>query len=442
MTVFLACAALLTVLLVAWLLRPLLTASHPITVSSERLNAAIHNDLLRTLEADLARGAINQSDFDDACDELQLRLLDDTQPALAPATPVAVRRSKGLAWGVGVGVPVLAAALYLQLGSPQAINPPGPVTQAQIDDMVKTLAQKLEKNPDNPQGWAMLARSYKVMGRLEQAKAAFEKSTAYLEQDADALVDYAELLGQLANNNLAGKPSQLLEQALQKNPDHPNALMLAGIADYQQSHFKLAAKRWEQLLALMDPASADAQQMRDNINQARSKAGMPPLAGADKLPPVPAGAAAGMTPEKINEMVDRLAKRLKDNPTDYAGWARLANAYRVQNRLDEADSAYQKTGPLLKSDPELMLRYADFLATRAQGNFKGRATELIQAALVLNPNHPMGLMLAGQAAFQAGAFTQAIGHWEKVLQTMPADAPDRAQVQQEIAMARAKQEQK
>ncbi len=440
MNVFIGIAALLTLLVVAWLVRPLLRKNITTGISSDKLNAAIHRDQLHALEADLARGVISQQDFDTTRDELQLRLLDDTEsfeaaPAQKSAAFWTAKRTAGV---VALSLPVLALGLYLQLGTPAAINP---VAQASVDEqqirqMIETLATKLKSNPDNPTGWAMLARSYKVVGRYEEAQQAFEKAGSVVNTNPDLLVDFAELLGIRAGNNLEGKPQQMIDEALRLNPEHPMGLMMAGVAAYQRTDYKTAITRWEKLLSLIPPDSPDAQQMQANIDDARAKGGLP-KEDSNQLPPVPAGAAAGMTPEKINQMVDRLAARLKDNPDDLAGWARLARAYKVQGRLDDAATAYAKTGKLMDTDPDLLTQYADLLATRAN-SLQGKPSELVNKALVIAPKHPMALMMAGQAAYQLGNYAGAIGHWQNALTVLPTNSPDIEPIKAEIADAQLK----
>jgi cytochrome c-type biogenesis protein CcmH len=144
-----------------------------------------------------------------------------------------------------------------------------------------------------------------------------------------------------------------------------------------------------------------------------------------------------MTPDKINDMVDRLAARLKDNPDDLAGWARLARAYKVQNRLNEAAAAYAKTGKLLDSDPDLLTQYADTLAMR-NNSLQGQPSELINKALAIAPKHPMALMMAGQAAYQSGNYATAIAHWKNVLSVLPVNSPDVELIKTEIADAQLK----
>lgn len=440
MNVFIAISALLTLLVVAWLVRPLLRKPIGNGVSSDKLNAAIHRDQLHALEADLARGVISQQDFETTRDELQLRLLDDTESFEAsPKNKTAgFWTAKRTAGAVALSLPVLALGLYLQLGTPEAINPLATANNNdhQMQAMIDKLAERLKANPNDPKGWAMLARSYKAMGRFEDAQQSFEKAGDIVKTDPDLLVDHAEVIAILAGNKLEGKPQQMIEEALRLNPEHPMGLMMSGVAAYQNADYKSAVTRWEKLLGMLPPDSPDAQQMQANIDDARAKGGLA-ASESNKLPPIPAGAAAGMTPDKVNDMVDRLAARLKDNPDDVAGWARLARAYKVQNRLDEAAAAYAKTGKMLDTDPDLLTQYADTLAMRNK-SLQGQPSDLINKALAIAPKHPMALMMAGQAAYQSGNYAAAIGHWKNVLSVLPVNSPDVELIKTEIADAQLK----
>lgn len=456
MTVFIAIAVLLTVLALAWLVRPLLWPTSRAGVSSQRLNASIYRDQLETLERDVARGVLTAADYEASRDELQLRLLDDTEePAVVQQTGNAsFWTSRRTAAMITLLLPLGAAGMYWWLGTPAAIDPVA--TQKANDDqvatMVDTLAARLKAKPDDPKGWAMLARSYKVMGRFAEAEQAFLKVGDLVNREPDLLVDYADLLAVRANNDIEGKPLELVNKALALNPQHPMGLMMSGVAAYRRSDFALAVKQWEKLLTVLDPGSPDAQQVEADIADARAKAGLPAAAraasapganlsgaGADagKLPAVDPAAAPAMTPEKINQMVDNLAARLKANPDDLPGWIRLGRAYKVQGRLAEAEQAYGKASKLIDTDPELLTQYADLLATRS-GNIEGRPLALVNKALALNPKHPVALMLAGTAAYRRADYAQAVAHWEKVLTVVPPGSPDAKQVEAEIADARTK----
>ena len=89
MTLFIALAAALTVLIIVWMVWPLLRPTPLNNVSSLRLNAAIYREQLDALERDLANGTMTPADYEATRDELQLRLLDDTAEPDAPAAPTA-----------------------------------------------------------------------------------------------------------------------------------------------------------------------------------------------------------------------------------------------------------------------------------------------------------------------------------------------------------------
>ena len=452
MTVFYSIVALMTLLVLAWVMRPLLRSAPVAGVSAQRLNAAIYRDQLQTLERDLARGTISAADYEATQDELQLRLLDDTE-APAPTTQPSDKAfwsARRTAVMMALLLPVGSAGMYWWLGQPGSIDPVA--TQKMENDkvaqMVDTLAAKLKANPDNPTGWAMLARSYKVMGRLDEAEQAFIKAGPIVDANPDLLVDYADLLAAKADSNMEGRPQELIKKALTLDPMHPMGLMMSGVAAYRRDDFSGAIAQWEKLLTVLEPGSPDAQQIESDIADARAKSGKPApapaktsagaSADAGKLPPVDPAAAAGMTPEKINQMVDRLAERMNANPDDLAGWAKLARAYKVQKRLPEAEQAYIKAGKLVDGNPDLLTQYADLLAMRAGNKLEGRPMVLVKKALALDPKHPTALMMAGSDAFTRADYAQAVAHWEKVLTVLEPGSPDAVQVAAEIADARAK----
>lgn len=284
MSMFIAVTAVLTLLVIAWLVRPLLRTVSPDGVSSQRLNAAIYRDQLAALDQDLARGAISPADHEATRDELQLRLLDDTAepdaPVLSTVPPFwSARRTAVL---ISLALPLLSAGMYRWLGNPAALDPAAAHSAAneQAVQMVESLAAKLRVNPENPKGWAMLARSYKVMGRLDEAEQAYDKATDAINNHPDLLIDFSELLALRANNRMEGRPTALVRQALAIDPEHPSALMMSGVAAYQLGDFDGAVQEWEKLLSLLEPDSEDAKLTLENLDDARAQS-----ARARKQPP-------------------------------------------------------------------------------------------------------------------------------------------------------------
>jgi cytochrome c-type biogenesis protein CcmH len=277
MMVFFGMAALLTLLVLAWLLPTLLRPNYKAGVTSQRLNASIYRDQLQALERDLANGAISAADHEATKDELQLRLLDDTEetaPSTAPGANVfwTARRT---AVAVALLLPIGSAWMYGWLGEPDAINGAAApkVGSEQIAKMIEGLETKLKAEPNNPMGWAMLARSYKVLGRVEEAEQAFVKAGDVVNKDPDLLVEYADLLAVRADGNIEGKPLELVKKALALNPQHPTGLMISGVAAYKRADFNAAVVQWEKLLVLLEPGSPDAQQIEASIADARDNGG-------------------------------------------------------------------------------------------------------------------------------------------------------------------------
>jgi cytochrome c-type biogenesis protein CcmH len=145
-----------------------------------------------------------------------------------------------------------------------------------------------------------------------------------------------------------------------------------------------------------------------------------------------------MAPEHV-EMIKALAARLEQNPNDGKGWAMLARAYAVLGRYNEALPAYEKAANLIQDDPVLLIDYADVLGVVNGKNLQGKPMELIQRALLIDPNNLKGLNLIGTAEFQAGNYTHAASYWEKLLQLLPPDSPMAKKINVSIANARAQE---
>jgi len=280
MTAFLLGAAALTLITLALLLWPLRRKSAASELSRRELNAAIYRDELAELERDLATGEISEADYAQAQAELQRRLLEDSQ-ADGDAT-TGRRPARRIALFIAIVMPLGAALMYLLLGNPAALNaqtggsPHQQLTAAEIERLVNDFAAKLKQEPENYQGWAMLGRSYKALGRFPDALRAYERAGPLLESNADLLVDYADTLA--ATQGFDAKTLAALERALKLDPEQPMGLWLRGTAAFEAKQYDKAVKDWEALLALLEPGSEDAKAVEANIAQARSLGGGQPAA--------------------------------------------------------------------------------------------------------------------------------------------------------------------
>ena len=287
MITFIAVLAVIVILVLFLLFRPFIWRTERSGESRKQLNAAISRDELARLKDDLRTGLLDKPAYDQAVDELRLRLAQD---ASAPDSVSSMRSPIMTIAALVILLPAASVGLYLTLSNPQvAVDPQGfqQESQKQVEDMVKGLAAKLQQEPENLKGWAMLARSYKVLQRPIDAQRAYERAEPFIQNDAQMLADYADVVATNANGNFTGKPMQLIARALQIDPDNPMALWLAGTAAYQATDFNLAIRYWDHLSTLLDPGSEDARLIQGALRDARGQLGQPQPANA-----VTRGAAA------------------------------------------------------------------------------------------------------------------------------------------------------
>jgi cytochrome c-type biogenesis protein CcmH len=284
MTGFIVAAAAAVAIVLVLLLRPFVFRRVETTQTSRaQLNAAIHREQFAKLEQDLAEGALSPQDYAQARREVQRRVLEDNQ---ADETSAPVRTPRKTMAAIAFGVPIVAGALYLSIGNPAAMQGGGGLpaghgevaTAQDLEKMVAALAEKLEKEPTNYKGWSMLARSYKAMGRPVEAQRAFEKAGSFIDDDAQALASYADVVATNAGGSLQGKPMELVQKALKVDPQNPMALWLAGTAQFEAKKYPEAIETWEKLVAMLPPGSDDARMLEGAMNDARAKAGLPPKA--------------------------------------------------------------------------------------------------------------------------------------------------------------------
>jgi cytochrome c-type biogenesis protein CcmH len=257
---------------------------------------------LADLEQAHAAGTLSQAQRDAERASLERRLLD----MLLHDSAVAASSAAKPAWSLIIGVTVLV--LVIAIGGytyKRSANPPqgdeegadGVPNQAQVAAMVEQVAERMKQNPNDADGWAMLARSYSMMQRNDDALAAYQKAIALGKDDADLLVDYADTLAVKNQHSLQGEPMALITRALKLSPDHIKGLALAGADAFERKDFALAAKYWGRIEAVGPPGDVLVQRVAASLQEARKLAGLPAQAAPAAAPPKPpaladAGAAA------------------------------------------------------------------------------------------------------------------------------------------------------
>jgi cytochrome c-type biogenesis protein CcmH len=166
--------------------------------------------------------------------------------------------------------------------------------------MVARLARRLEKNPEDLNGWLMLGRSYTVLRQYQLAVRAFQRADRLAGgQNADALIGQAEALALGDETELDRRAGRLVEQALALDPESGKALFFGAAAALRRGELPVARERFAKLLSLNPPDNIKPllQKQIEAIDQ-QIAAGPARDAGA-RQPGQPQVAAAADTGAKV-----------------------------------------------------------------------------------------------------------------------------------------------
>lgn len=167
---------------------------------------------------------------------------------------------------LGLALPLAAAALYAHLGRPDALAPPPPAAPPDpVQQMVQRLADRLQRTPDDADGWALLARAYEQLGRPQDSLPAYVQLERLRPGDPQPLSQHAVTLALVQGGGLAGEPEVLLQRALKLDPAHVPTLALLGSAAMERGDSAAAVGYWRRVLAQVPADSDMAASLRDSI---------------------------------------------------------------------------------------------------------------------------------------------------------------------------------
>jgi cytochrome c-type biogenesis protein CcmH len=363
--------ALMTAAAIFAVLWPL--SRHPTQDIADRQDVAVYRDQLDEVERDRKAGLIADSEADAARVEISRRLLAAADTAGKPAStgsasPLWRRRAAALV--ALILLPALAGTLYIRWGSPQLPGAPlagrmdAPLQNRSIESMVAQVEAHLEKNPDDGQGWQVVAPVYMRMGRFNDAVRARAQTIRLLGSTAEREADLGEAQVAAANSVVTADAKATFERALKADAANVKAQYFMGLAAEQDGKPEEAARIWRAMLAAA-PANAPFRPLIER-SLARVEPNAPetqPKAQAvePKTPqPGPTqedmAAAQQLTPEQRQEMirgmVDRLAERLKTDSSDFEGWLRLVRAYAVMGDKEKARDAFISARNSIGDDAE------------------------------------------------------------------------------------------
>lgn len=363
-------SALLTVLVAVVLLSPLLRASARATRYDEG-EAAVYRDQLRELERDKAEGLISPEDADYARAEIGRRLLAiagrnsseelgaEAHPASGETQPSPRRRYTWSQAFILLCLPAIGLAGYLEIGSPGTADAPLAARIENPGDDVDLLVAKVERhlasNPDDGNGWNVLAPVYFRIGRYDAAELAYRNAIRILGPDAERMNGLGETVVMRSDGIVTDDAQMAFQAALKLEPNNPRADFYLALALEQ------SGRRAEALAAFQDIAKASppTAPWMPLVNQhiAANSEGVPlanaPAAAGNAPTPNPAAPgnptaedvanAQAMSEadrgEMIRGMVASLDARLKEDPNNFEGWMRLVRSYAMLDDKDRAEAA-------------------------------------------------------------------------------------------------------
>ena len=139
------------------------------------------------------------------------------------------------------------------------------------------------------------------------------------------------------------------------------------------------------------------------------------------------------TDAEIVAMVERLAQRMKENPTDPQGWLLLGRSFNALQRYPEAAHAFEEAAARLPGDADALADWADALAMAQDRRLAGRPTGIVEEALAADPQHPKALALAASAAMERGDDKAAVAYWRRLLAVVPPGSEDAQGIRETIA---------
>ena len=253
---------LMLLIAIGLLVYPLLKVRTTRSVAYKDSNLKINEEKIKELDVDLEEGRIDQGFYNAAREELDRELLIDipveSKETAAEHYVGSVKRHPAMALLISVFIPMLALLLYLDLGMHNASDEAFVVAQTQeqtqieeqpsVEEMTRKLEAKIEKDGGSVKEWIMLGRAQKYLGRHELAAKAFAVALETDVDNAQLMLELAEMQALANDRKFTEQGRALVLKAYALEPENPNSLWFAGVAEFQYGNYHQSIAHLKELL--------------------------------------------------------------------------------------------------------------------------------------------------------------------------------------------------
>ena len=299
------------------------------SASQSQANVKVYREQILDLDREHANGHLSDAEWQQSRDELSVRLLQDTAVEDEPHV-ITQAQSWRTAVVIALVFPMSALGLYIWLGAPEAISPmlfasasvEAATEQAappNLDQIAASLANKLQADPNNLEGWILLGRTHRSMGNLDAALSAFERALK-LNPDDELILARAEVLAAKNQGRFDGEPWRVIREVLQRDPQNYGALLLAGSASYADNRYADALEFWQRARLQLSADHPDVPNLIEAMSTVQAKLKNPasPSAApaAQGAPSAPASGGAASALNLSGQVRLSAALKSQTSPTD------------------------------------------------------------------------------------------------------------------------------
>ena len=202
-----------------------------------------------------------------------------------------------------------------------------------------------EQNPKNLDILLELARTASQLNKTDIEISSLKKILS-IKNSTKLKSLLAQAYIRKADGQVTSKARKLINEALTEDPLDPGANFLNGLAQSQIGNEMLAFEIWTELYKRTGENDTWKKDLENNIRSAAKNLGISQKTLENKLKDNVL-ANNGLTKEilnlnekeqnlRINQMVEQLADRLKDDKNDFEGWVRLYQSYKVLGSNEKA----------------------------------------------------------------------------------------------------------